>query len=431
MTDIQVDANPTKEFFISMLTRDIPLDRAILDLIDNSVDAANASGDVSDKIIRLTMNSTEFCIEDNCGGFDIETAKKYAFRFGRDSSQARLTPNTVGQFGVGMKRTLFKLGGVFSVKSIFNEGAFSLNVNVNEWLADSSEKWAFSLSELERNEDDISGTYIKAEQLTPSISEQFTDNEFLRTFKDEVSKAYFRSISRGLKIIINEKDTNKFDIGVRTSDELGVVCLEQEYNGVKITVRSGVDEQSYPEGGWYIVCNERLVESAEQTAKTLWGTNSIPKYHDRLAFFRGVVEFEAEDSSKLPWTTTKTGVDTDNPIYRFANKMMIKALEPIVKFLNQRESERKQVNDNRLDEDQRVLELSIRNATPVSIYNIDASSEQFIHPEKIEARAASQVTITYQMDVAKLNQVKDSLGVTSASEVGKETFSYYYSYECE
>lgn len=33
-------ANPTKEFFVSMLTRDISIEDCILDLIDNSVDAA-------------------------------------------------------------------------------------------------------------------------------------------------------------------------------------------------------------------------------------------------------------------------------------------------------------------------------------------------------------------------------------------------------
>lgn len=43
MESHSIRANPTKEFFITMLTRDIPLDRAILDLIDNSVDAANSN----------------------------------------------------------------------------------------------------------------------------------------------------------------------------------------------------------------------------------------------------------------------------------------------------------------------------------------------------------------------------------------------------
>lgn len=36
----KVNANPTKEFFISMLTRDIDIRAAILELIDNSIDGA-------------------------------------------------------------------------------------------------------------------------------------------------------------------------------------------------------------------------------------------------------------------------------------------------------------------------------------------------------------------------------------------------------
>jgi hypothetical protein len=36
----KVDANPTKAFFVRMITRDISLEDCILDLIDNSVDGA-------------------------------------------------------------------------------------------------------------------------------------------------------------------------------------------------------------------------------------------------------------------------------------------------------------------------------------------------------------------------------------------------------
>ncbi|MCF3126934.1 ATP-binding protein [Acinetobacter soli] len=120
MTSISIDAKPTKEFFITMLTRDIPLNRAILDLIDNSVDAANSImiseglNDLSNFEINIVITKDMFQISDNCGGFDLKTGQKYAFRFGRDP-KAPPTPNSVGQFGVGMKRTLFKLGEKFKV----------------------------------------------------------------------------------------------------------------------------------------------------------------------------------------------------------------------------------------------------------------------------------------------------------------------------
>lgn len=430
MTNYKVDANPTKDFFISMLTRDIPLDRAILDLIDNSVDAAvsSAGDNLSGKEIKITLNASMFKIEDNCGGFDVETATHYAFRFGRDSKSQRLTPNSVGQFGVGMKRTLFKLGNNFKVNSVFPNGAFELNVDVQNWLSSEEDKWEFQLQEVPRpNISD--GTYIEVTNLFNSVKEQFVDNEFLRMFKDEVASAYFKRISQGLKILINGDEVDLFDINVKHSDELGTTVLKEEFDSVSITVRVGVGEQKLHAGGWYIVCNGRLVESADQSSKTLWGTNSIPKYHDRFAFFRGVVEFECEDSSKLPWTTTKTGVDTDSSVYRYANKLMLKAIDPVIKFLNQREAERKQAADNRLDENERVLALAIDNAKSISIYQAPEEDE-FIRPEKIEARAARFSTVTYQVEVEKLDKVKESTGATSASEAGKLTFEYYLDYEC-
>lgn len=38
----RINAEPTKAFFVDMLTRDIPLEQAVLDLVDNSVDGAKS-----------------------------------------------------------------------------------------------------------------------------------------------------------------------------------------------------------------------------------------------------------------------------------------------------------------------------------------------------------------------------------------------------
>ncbi len=432
MNNISVDANPTKDFFISMLTRDIPLNRAILDLIDNSVDAACSKNDETlvGKEVRITLNENEFKIEDNCGGFDIETAKHYAFRFGRESNSKRNTPNSVGQFGVGMKRTLFKLGNNFKVHSVFDSGAFELVVDVKEWLTKNDEKWEFNLVET-ATDNKAMGTYISVENLFPPVKEQFEDNEFLRNFKETVAIAYFKRINQGLKIFINDMPVELYDIKIKHSEELGSIYLTEEFDGVRVSVRTGIADQDFQKGGWYIVCNGRLVESSEQSQKSLWGTNSIPKYHDRFAFFRGVVEFEAVDSSKLPWTTTKTGVDVDSQVYRFANKLMIRAVEPVLKFLNQREAERKQALENRLGESEKVLDFAINNAKYVSIYKaVTETTSDFVRPDKIEAKASIYSNVSYQVEIEKLNLVKDSTGATSASEAGRMTFDYYLDFEC-
>ena len=116
---LPIDAEPTKAFFVEMLTKDIGLEQAVLDLVDNSVDGAKAlKGDnpllpFEGREIQIMISKEKFEIFDNCGGFDSEAARTYAFRFGRPQGGQNRTPHSIGQFGVGMKRSLFKFGNRF------------------------------------------------------------------------------------------------------------------------------------------------------------------------------------------------------------------------------------------------------------------------------------------------------------------------------
>jgi hypothetical protein len=71
----------------------------------------------------------------------IEMAQKYAFRFSRDSRTPK-TVRSIGQFGVGMKRTLFKLGTHFVIESRTTRDSFKLDVPVDEWRREAT--WDFT-----------------------------------------------------------------------------------------------------------------------------------------------------------------------------------------------------------------------------------------------------------------------------------------------
>jgi hypothetical protein len=123
---LSIDAAPTKDFFISMLVRDIELIPAIADLVDNSLDGARnlRSEECYDGLeVDLIVTPDKFVIEDNCGGIELKTAKEYAFRFGRPEGFPPVD-RSIGQFGVGMKRALFKLGSEFSVLSTARRSRF-------------------------------------------------------------------------------------------------------------------------------------------------------------------------------------------------------------------------------------------------------------------------------------------------------------------
>lgn len=124
-----VKANPTKEFFVNMLVRDILLKQAIIELIDNSIDGARSireNNEYKGLEIVVKFNGERFEIEDNCGGIPVDVAANYAFRFGRPKSVQSSNTETTGIFGIGMKRALFKIGKNFAIHSTTRTSEFDL-----------------------------------------------------------------------------------------------------------------------------------------------------------------------------------------------------------------------------------------------------------------------------------------------------------------
>src|SRR4030065_334637 len=84
-----VDASPVKSFFVSMLTRDIKLEEAILDLLDNCVDGilrtkkrSGGKKPYAGFKAEVVFKKDSFMISDNCGGIPW-SLHDYAFRLGR------------------------------------------------------------------------------------------------------------------------------------------------------------------------------------------------------------------------------------------------------------------------------------------------------------------------------------------------------------
>ena len=100
----KADASPTKLFFVEIITKDIELDKAIQDLVDNCIDGAKRLRPGPDAkydglTVNLEIRNNYFEIRDNCGGIPLDIARKYAFKFGRAKGFQR-TSHSVGQFGI-------------------------------------------------------------------------------------------------------------------------------------------------------------------------------------------------------------------------------------------------------------------------------------------------------------------------------------------
>lgn len=437
---LTIKASPTKEFFIFMLTRDIPLIRAILDLVDNSVDGATRikmEDNYSNYWININCKVDYFSIADNCGGIPVKVARDYAFRFGRPKD-AELTPGSIGKFGVGMKRAFFKLGNKFSVESNTSVSKFTIEQDVYNWLKD-PEDWHFKFKTLKENIDNKPnkiGTIIKITELFDSVSKNFGLENFQNELWEELETAHSVIISKGLVISLNGKPLGKRTVSLLQSDKIQPAYFEKRYDNignspVNVKIYAGISERDFEKGGWYIFCNGRMVLEADQSELTTWGgSNSTPKYHPDFAFFRGYVFFDSDDAELLPWTTTKTGIDSDSNLYKAVKLEMVSLIRPVLDFLRKLANERAQVERGELEHS--YLDETFKK-TEKTNYNDISRQGHFVTPQQIvvEQKRPRTGRIQYNKPLEEINKVKKILKVTSNKAVGEETFDYFMEMELE
>src|ERR1043165_952659 len=175
-----VPSHPEKDFFISMLTRDIDLQDAILDLLDNCVDGAIRirSKTMAEKDsfkgfwAHITFNEDRFVIEDNCGGIPWNIAKDYAFCLGRPKDSDPTKPGTIGVVGIGLKRAIFKMGRKCLVHSNHKDDTFLVTIPV-AWFGDRN--WPDFKADREKPTAESYGTILEVESLTDDTKKSFAE----------------------------------------------------------------------------------------------------------------------------------------------------------------------------------------------------------------------------------------------------------------
>jgi len=434
----EVDAAPTKALFVEMLTRDIGLNRAIIDLIDNSVDGARrlrpgVNADLSGLEITLTVNAGEFRIKDNCGGIGVELARKHAFRIGRPKDMPA-TPNSVGQFGVGMKRALFKFGRYFTVSSMTRTDQFRVNVDVDDWEKDES-RWVFKFDEVKTDVDlpeAQTGTDIVVSRLRDSVSSVFGLPTFQNSLRREIESAQQEYLGNGLTISLNGISLLSSPWKLLRNSGLGLEpgkaekTLDVDGDGhVYVRLFAGIETPSPRLAGWYVFCNGRMVLEADQNPITGWGKLAegrglvAPKYHNQFARFRGYAFFDSESAGLLPWNTTKTGVDGDSQVYQAIVLEMVELMRPILEFLRRLDDEKE------APEPEKPLTQAVDRAVAIAVREITRVGP-FVQPTRIARTGPPMTSIQYRKSRDRIEALQEALGAGSASEVGATSFDLIY-----
>jgi hypothetical protein len=432
-----IKATPTKEFFISMLIKDITLVDAIGDLIDNSVDGANRHSkddDLSKFHINISVNKNKFEIKDNCGGIDINIARNYAFRFGRPT-EYKMEMNSIGQFGIGMKRAFFKIGTKIEITSTTLSTEFNTTIDTKIWQKD--KKWDFEFTSFRENIKNIPtekvGTTISISDLSDELKEKEL-SKFVKELNLEIAKEHLYSINKGLTIKINGYALKSPSLTLISDKEFKPAYWHHKWDGgLIVDILCGISEDDGEKGGWYIFCNERLITGPNTTALTGWtgrGEGGVALYHDQFYRFRGYAFFNSKDPSELPWNTTKTGIDKDTAKYKYVKEQMILMMRPVMSLMNQLKKEK----EKDTPESERLLNIKVKKAHIKSIFDVLKNrkrlSGSFSYPNiKMKKEKSGVGTIRYTKPYPQIDEVKKKLRVSRLEEVGKSTFEYYYKNE--
>lgn len=444
--DMRADASPVKEFFIDVVTRDVEIIQTIPEFIDNSIDGAlrqaDDEEDLSDFFVRIDMGPESIEITDNCGGIPLPVAQDYAFRFGRPEEGEDRLPSAIGEFGVGMKRSLFKLGDQFIVESRTEDNHFIIEVDVSEWQSDPS-VWDFPIDIVDSSDERATlehevGTRIQITELDDPVSDRFGQDTFESELTERLISFNQLYLERDFEIILNNNNLTYRGVDILTSDNLDPAYEQLTYEGeeenVEIEIIAGLGERSNQDAGWYVFCNGRLVLEADQSSTTVWGADldeSVPKFHTEFNRFRGLVFFESDDPGLLPWNTTKTGINQDSPVYRKARQKMVSISRPIIDFFNEVETQRRNLED---DDETPELEKEVEKAEPTDTSEVDRGSNRSFTPpepddEDEEDDGPVSKTISYQVSENRLNIVMEAVGASTQREVGEKTFEYFWDME--
>jgi hypothetical protein len=308
------------------------------------------------------MAADHFIIEDNCGGIPIEIAKKYAFAMGRPPGAGEAIEGpTVGMYGIGMKRAIFKLGTEALVESRHDTG-FVVEFTP-EWMRD--DRWVdLPMHQLAEDKLTKKGTRIEIFEIRDEVKLAFSSQDWIEEFRRTVARIYSLIIAKGFSVTVGSKaeiDANippvlaepfKLLRTVTTSardrqiapyvyvGSLGKVDVEI-YAGLyrELLSEEEVDEEEETRGssddaGWTVACNDRVVIWKDKSRLTGWGEATVPNYHGQFIAITGIVLLRSNSVKELPLTTTKRGIDAASNTYSEVKDLMREATKSLTVFAN-------------------------------------------------------------------------------------------------
>jgi hypothetical protein len=436
------DASAEKRLFIELLTRDIPLVAAFLDLIDNSINAAlepysarlTSAADylalfadeniVPSVTISLTASGASVAITDTAAGISAQTAQNDVFKFGRGPGDSR-EGDRLSVYGIGLKRAMFKLGNKISMRSDHVDGGFALELNVATWAADPKQPWTFTITPRQPVAAKDTGTSVVVTDLYDEVKRRLADGVFEGQLRDSIARTYAYYMAKFVNILTNGEAVDAVGI------EVGSNHTSETFNfgAVSCAITAGIGASQAGAfrdkgSGWFVFCNGRAVISADKTALTGWGGAGLPIFQPKHRPFLGTVFFVSEDPEQLPWTTTKSGINEDSAIWQIAKRHMSTIGRVVVAFLDSRYS------DDGTDVASRELQ-EVAGAERVSVLSASVGNPRLFQTPSRPAPTTTRIQYDAQVDDVRKIASYLKRPSMSGSDVGRHTFQHFLRNEVE
>lgn len=446
MNERVADARPEKHLFLEMFVRDLTLEDAILDLIDNSVDslirrrnidisealepsAGPSSADatstrIAPATINIVLNHKHFEIVDNCGGIPIDEAETEVFRFGH-SKEA--TVGQLGVYGIGLKRAIFKIGDHITIESKTLREGFRMLIDVPKWSVEPAWELPFEVTG-GTGDPTTAGTSITIKSYRPEVLQRLQSGRLEGHLKEMIARTYCLFLNRYVTVTLNGYTVEPDYIPLGSSSEVTIAKEAFEDDGVAVTIYAGLaarDEDGQwraADAGWYVACNGRLVVSADKTELSGWGTGLgtfVPKYRG----FIGIVFFYSRDPLSLPWTTTKRGLNQESLVFQRTRTRMAAIARPVLKFLDDMYS-----SEERERQPQRQVASSVK---PQDVRVLTTRSQSRFEA-RVQPIGDHSVRVQYDAKERELELVRKTVGRRSwsAAKIGRYTFEHFIKTEC-
>lgn len=406
---ISISTSVNPGFLEETLTQDITPLESIFDLIDNSIDAARDDLfrsepslddyglpiDYSAYSIHIRIDEDSVRVLDNCLGIDENILAQKTFRVAEPSGHEF----GIGHYGLGLKRSLLKLGSEYGMSTDTGKDAFfmkfsnksfggqtSLPLKATQYKTNNRKKVLFSVSKLKSN-----------------IKHEIKQQKWFENAVDQLSVRYASYLTKGLGISIRSIPHKKSKV-IKGSipllrDDARVKVQRKNYDedGVKIFIDAGIhaehifkSEENHlltntreisKEFGLYFICNDRVIVAASCAKDHGFKTG---KWHSEYNGFVCIVRFVSQDSSKMPWNTAKTALKTDSTLF-----LKIRSdIQPIADFY--RGEIKKQYPSTGKEKQSKIdTNLSVNHPTNSTVKNQKSPNQHqqnfnFYYDEKLE-----------------------------------------------